>query len=151
MERGILRVLDKIKSISHIVLVAVVTASFVVVANKTCSTLSNFSNVATKVDKVLANEDINGIIKNMDEITKNINKLTGNDLEKLKKLISEFDNQDIQSIKGIISNLKEMSEDGKVGVKVLREKACEKYFGFFKSYGGKDGGIFSGLRSVVFG
>ena len=156
-----LRVLSKIKSISHIVLVAVVTASFVVVANKACSTLSNFNNVAsnfnnvaTKVEKVFGNKDIEKFISNANIAASNANIALENiknftdeknwkDLiYKLQDLISKLDDNDIQLIKESIANINAITTNGKKFtdeniqtlsniIAILEKRLSQKFLGMF--------------------
>lgn len=141
-----LEVLDKVKVMSHIALITVVTASFVIVTNKTYNTLNQFNNVAnnfgdvaSKVQKALDDENIKETMANTAAITKNIKNLTGNDFEKVKEFMSKFNEQDIESIKKAISNFEIASEDVKEATKILKNKAGLRYYGFFNSAeGNKD-------------
>lgn len=119
----ILRVLSKIKSISHIVLIAVVTTSFVVVANKACDTLSAFNRAAGSVNTAITT--VKNYFDNQDMYTiRNNVKIATEDLQKVAHALSQLSEDDVNLLKEILKDLNEMSKNG---VKVLSEENVKKF------------------------
>ena len=134
--------LDKIKVLSHIALITVVTVSFVVVTNKVYNTINNFNNVANnfnnvavRVERALGDKNIKEVMANTADITRNMKKLTGDDFQKIKEYMSKFSDKDIAAIQKAISNFEIASEDVKEVTKILKHKSGLKYYGVFDSTG----------------
>lgn len=126
-----LKMLDKVKTMSHIALITVVTASFVIMTNKTYNTLNSFNRVASKIESVLDDKNVRKTIANTAQITKNIRNLTGKDFEKVKELVSKFNERDIEALKKVISNFELASTDMKEATEIIKNKAGLKYYGLF--------------------
>lgn len=90
--------LDKIKSISHIILVSVVAVLSVAVANKARSTLNKFDDAAINVKAAatkLTSIDVNSLNNGISKISSIANKideaLTKEDIKNLKRTVVSFE------------------------------------------------------------